>query len=100
MERPKLVAVAIVLGVPNVKPVAAVDAVASPLPKPNPVNGLDAKADAAVVVAAGAVPPKLKFKAVPADAGVENPAGAAVVVAPAVRPIVAGVPVPNVKPGV
>lgn len=91
--------VAIVLGVPNVSPAAAVDTAASPLPKPNPpVSGLDAKADIVAVVVAGVeVPPKLKLRLLPVDAGVENPVGAVVVDAPEVMLVLVVVPVPNIK---
>lgn len=101
-ERLNPVPVVIMFGVPNVRPVAAVDAVASPPPKVNPpVSGLDAKAVViAVVVVAVVVPPKLKLKVLPAGAGTENPVGVVVVVAAEVIPVLVVVPVLNVKPGV
>lgn len=100
-ERLNPVPVVIMFGVPNVKPVAAVDA-ASPPPKVNPpVSGLDAKAVViAVVVVAVVVPPKLKLKVLPAGVGTENPVGVVVVVAAGVIPVLVVVPVLNVKPGV
>lgn len=101
-ERVNPVPVVIVFGVPNVKPVLAVDTIVSPPPKANPVvSSLDAKAeDAAVVVVTVVVPPKLKLKVFPAGAGVENPVGAVAVVVAGVMPVLAVVSVLNVKPGV
>lgn len=85
---------------PNVRPVAAVDAVVSLPPKANPpVSGLDAKADVAtVVVVTVVVPPKLKFRVLPTGAGAENPVDVIKVVAAGVIPVLAVVPVLNVKP--
>lgn len=98
-ERLNPVPVANVFGVPNVRPVAAVDAVVSPPPKANPlVSGLGAKADVAtVVVVTVVVLPKLKFRLLPTDAGVENPVDVIKVVAAGVIPVLAVVPVLNVK---
>lgn len=86
--------VVIVFGIPNVKPVAAVDTGPLLVPKANPpVSGLDANAVVAVVVVEIVVPLTLKFSAA-------NPVGAVVVVAVGVIPVLVVVPVLKVKLGV